>query len=411
MYKDNFLCRAHILMSVITGHIVVKYFTLPFNEVEIENWAKTQKEALAGPVTFGQLFTTPECSTRAKEIMEIVQIYAHVPTMIGCSASGLIAGQQEIENEAGFCVALYHLPDTHARAIHLPLQAFETVDRAEHLRAAIGPSPENVNAWTLFASSESIGNEAWLPDWDHATGHRTTIGGFACAAPNAHESALYLNGAVHTEGAVALGLEGAVTIEPLVSQGCRPVGSPWTITQAEANVIHKIGNRPILEVLRDTLEGMSQKEQQKARGNIFIGLVLDEYKASFSAGDFLVRNLAAIDPKTGAVAIATPLRIGQNLQFQIRDANTASSDFEQHLKDKAAELAGRTIYGSCLCDCIGRGTSLYGVPDHDVGIIHEIYPDLPIIGLFCNGEFGPSKNHTLLHGYAASFGLFVKVVS
>ena len=395
-------------MSVLPGHSVVKYFTLPFNEVEIENWAMAQKEALAGPVTFGQLFTTPECSRRAKEIMEIVQIYAHVPTIIGCSASGLIAGNQEIENEAGCCIALYHLPGTQARAIHLPLDVFEPADRAAKIRAAIGPHPEHVNAWTLFASSESIGNEAWLPDWDHATEHRTTIGGFACAASNAHESALYLNGAVHTDGAVALGLEGAVTIEPLISQGCRPVGSPWTITQAQDNVIHQIGNRPILEVLRDTLEGMSQKEQQKARGNIFIGLVLDEYQASFSVGDFLVRNLAAIDPQTGAVAIATPLRVGQNLQFQIRDAHSASNDFEMHLKEKAAELAGRSIYGSCLCDCIGRGTSLYGVPDHDVAIIHDTFSELPIVGLFCNGEFATSQNRTLLHGYAASLGLFVK---
>ena len=395
-------------MSVLPGHSVVKYFTLPFNEVEIENWAMAQKEALAGPVTFGQLFTTPECSRRAKEIMEIVQIYAHVPTIIGCSASGLIAGNQEIENEAGCCIALYHLPGTQARAIHLPLDVFEPADRAAKIRAAIGPHPEHVNAWTLVASSESIGNEAWLPDWDHATEHRTTIGGFACAASNAHESALYLNGAVHTDGAVALGLEGAVTIEPLISQGCRPVGSPWTITQAEDNVIHQIGNRPILEVLRDTLEGMSQKEQQKARGNIFIGLVLDEYQASFSVGDFLVRNLAAIDPQTGAVAIATPLRVGQNLQFQIRDAHSASNDFEMHLKEKAAELAGRSIYGSCLCDCIGRGTSLYGVPDHDVAIIHDTFSELPIVGLFCNGEFATSQNRTLLHGYAASLGLFVK---
>ena len=395
-------------MSVLPGHSVVKYFTLPFNEVEIENWAMAQKEALAGPVTFGQLFTTPECSRRAKEIMEIVQIYAHVPTIIGCSASGLIAGNQEIENEAGCCIALYHLPGTQARAIHLPLDVFEPADRAAKIRAAIGPHPEHVNAWTLFASSESIGNEAWLPDWDHATEHRTTIGGFACAASNAHESALYLNGAVHADGAVALGLEGAVTIEPLISQGCRPVGSPWTITQAEDNVIHQIGNRPILEVLRDTLEGMSQKEQQKARGNIFIGLVLDEYQASFSVGDFLVRNLAAIDPQTGAVAIATPLRVGQNLHFQLRDAHSASNDFDMHLNEKAAELAGRSIYGSCLCDCIGRGTSLYGVPDHDVAIIHDTFSELPIVGLFCNGEFATSQNRTLLHGYAASLGLFVK---
>lgn len=394
-------------MSVISGHSVVKYFNLPFSEAEVEAWAKAQTETLAGPATFGLLFTTPGCSSRAKEIMEIVRIYAQVPTIIGCSANGLIANQHEIENEAGFCVALYHLPDTQARAIHLPLEPFENADRPGALRTALG-NPGTVNAWILFASSESIGNEAWLPDWDQATDHRTTIGGFASSAPEESESTLYLNGDVLTEGAVALGLEGAVTIEPLVSQGCRPVGSPWTITQADHNIIHKIGNRPILEVLRDTLESMSQQEQQQARGNIFIGLVLDEYKSSFGTGDFLVRNLAAIDPKTGAVAIATPLRVGQNLQFQIRDAHTAAIDFEQHLQAKAADLAGRAIYGGCLCDCIGRGTSLYGVPDHDVGTIHEIYPNLQVAGLFCNGEFGPGKNRTLLHGYAASLGLFVK---
>ncbi|CAA6691973.1 Unannotated [Lentimonas sp. CC19] len=408
MCKDNFLCNEHSLMSVLTGHSVVKFFNLPFNEVEVENWATAQRDILVDQPTFAQLFTTPECSRHAKEIMEIVQIYAHAPTIIGCSASGLIADQQEIENEAGFCIALYHLPETQVRAIHLPLESFSTTNRVEKLRAALGANPQAVNAWTLFASSESIGNEAWLPDWDQATEHHTTIGGFACAAPNDRESTLYLNGSVLTEGAIALGLEGAVTIEPLVSQGCRPVGSPWTVTQAHDNVIHQIGNRPILEVLRDTLEGLSQKEQLQARGNIFIGLVLDEYKNNFRTGDFLVRNLAAIDPKTGAVAIATPLRIGQNLQFQIRDASTASADFEQHLQAKAKELANRTIYGSCLCDCIGRGTSLYGVPDHDVSMIHDIYPELPIVGLFCNGEFGPSKNRTLLHGYAASLGLFVK---
>jgi len=395
-------------MSVITGHSVVKFFHLPLNEVEVEEWATAQREILVGEPTFAQLFTTPECSRHAKDIMEIVQIYAHAPTIVGCSASGLIADQQEIEGEAGFCIALHHFPETQVRALHLPLHLFDTPQRVEQLRTALGPAPQDVNAWTLFASSESIGSEAWLPDWDQATERHTTIGGFACADPNGNESTLYLNGAVLTEGAVALGLEGAVTIEPLVSQGCRPVGSPWIITQAHDNVIHQIGNRPILEVLRDTLENMSHKEQQQARGNIFIGLVLDEYKNNFRAGDFLVRNLAAIDPKTGAVAIATPLRIGQNLQFQIRDATTASADFEQHLQAKAKALSGRAIYGSCLCDCIGRGTSLYGVPDHDVGIIHDIYPDLPIVGLFCNGEFGPSKNRTLLHGYAASLGLFVK---
>jgi small ligand-binding sensory domain FIST len=395
-------------MSVVSGHSVVKYFDLPFSGMQIETWAKEQKDLHPGPATFAILFTTQECISAAEEIMEIVRIYAQVHTVIGCCANGLIAGSREIEDGAGFSIALYYLPETQARAIHLPIEHFESADRTAALRSAIGPNPETVNAWMLFASPQSIGNEAWLPDWDEATDHHVTVGGFAGTDTSAQEAFLYLNGKIFTDGAVALGLEGAVTIEPLVSQGCRPVGSPWTVTQAEDNIIHQIGNRPILEVLRDTLEGMSQREQKQARGNIFIGLVLDEYKPSFGTGDFLVRNLAAIDPKTGAVAIATPLRVGQNLQFQIRDAHTASIDFEELLRAKATELGKRAIYGTCLCDCIGRGSSLYGVPDHDVSVIHDIFPEVPVIGLFCNGEFGPTKDQTLLHGYAASLALFVR---
>ncbi|MGB0409703.1 MAG: FIST signal transduction protein [Opitutales bacterium] len=392
-------------MPLASRHSVVQYFSLPLDDAQFEEWATDQRTKLAGPATFGLLFCAPDAVPDAREILEILRIYAQVPVMLGCSAGGVIAESREIENEGGFCVALYHLPGTQAHALHLP-EATLAGDDGAALQGALKGYREAVNAWMLFASSESFANDVWLDHWDHAAGAKPTVGGFA-GAMGESASALFCDGTVHTGGAVALALEGDVTIDPLLSQGCRPVGSPWTITRAERNIIHQIGNRPILEVLRDTLEGMSQDEQRQARGNIFIGLVMDEYKASFGTGDFLVRNLAAIDPKTGAVAIATPTRTGQNLQFQIRDARTASVDLEELLKQRLAELAGSTIYGACLCDCIGRGSSLFGVPNHDVGIVQRLLPDLPLGGLFCNGEFAPVKGRTLLHGYAATLGLFV----
>ncbi len=395
-------------MSVVSNHSVVRYFSLPFVEVEIEEWASQQLELLEGAPTFGCLFCTAEALPYALEILEIVRIYAHVPVMIGCSGSGLVADDREIEGEAGFTIALYHLPETRATVRHIPAEPMLADDRGASLKDFLGDSVDSANAWMLLASSESLASESWLVDWDRAIGGQVTMGGFASGDLRIQESFLFCDGQIHSDGAVALSLEGAVTIEPVVSQGCRPVGSTWTVTQADHNVIHQIGNRPILEVLRDTLEGMSREDQQQARGNIFVGLVHDEYKANFRTGDFLVRNLAAIDPKTGAVAIATPLRVGQNLQFQIRDAQSASFDFEQALQRKLVEVGHRSIFGATLCDCIGRGSSLFGVPDHDVGVIRASLPELPIGGAFCNGEFGRVNGRTYLHGYAASLGLFVR---
>lgn len=395
-------------MSVVPNHSSVHYFDLPFSATELEAWAAAQREALPGPVTFGMLFCTERALPRAQEILEIVQIYAHAPVMVGCSGSGLIADSKEIEGEAGFCVALYHLPETQATVRHIPSEVLLAEYKGASIRRFLGSDVNRANAWMLFASSESLGSESWLSDWDMATDHAVTVGGFACGETQALESSMFCQREVFQEGAVALALEGAVTIEPMLSHGCRPVGTPWTVTQAENNVIHRIGNRPILEVLRDTLEGMSQQEQKQARGNIFVGLVMDEYKASFEAGDFLVRNLAAIDPKTGSVAIATPPRVGQNLQFQIRDGESASADLETALDACRERIGSKDIFGACLCDCIGRGSSLFGVPDHDANVIRTALPGLSVGGVFCNGEFGSVKGHTSLHGYAASLGLFVR---
>jgi len=392
-------------MPVAFHHSVVQHFSLPLKESKLVSWATKQKTELAGPVTFGLVFCAPEAVPVAAEILEIVRIYAHVPVMIGCSAGGLIANTREIENEGGFCVSLYHFPETRAHALHLTESYFTDQDGAS-LREALRPVLKHSNSWMLFASSKGMTNDVWLRYWDQATHGQPTVGGFAGRLVDG-SGALFCGGAVYDEGAVALALEGEVRIDPLLSQGCRPVGSPWTITRAENNIIHQIGNRPILEVLRDTLEGMSQREQQQAKGNIFIGLVMDEYKSSFGTGDFLVRNLAAIDPQTGAVAIATPTRTGQNLQFQIRDANMASVDFEELLRRRLKELKDATIYGACLCDCIGRGSALFGVPDHDVQVVQSLLPGLSLGGLFCNGEFAPVNGRTLLHGYSVSLGLFV----
>jgi len=394
-------------MPVAEGYSVVAHFPLPFSEERLEAWCREARERMSGDVDLALVFSGFPGTRHLSEIIEVVRIYGRAPALVGTSSVGLIAGGRELENDRGFTVALYHFPDTEVRTHRLPPDLFDGPATDQDLRRELGESAGDANAWMVFASPESMTSDAWLPEWDVATGGKPTVGGFVSLSPSNTGTILIGDGETFGDGAVALSLHGGTTIDPMVAQGCRPVGEIWTVTEAEKNVIRQIGNRPILEVLRDTLEGMSRKDQKRARGNIFIGVVHDEYKASYRTGDFLVRNLAAIDPKSGAVAIATPLRVGQNLQFQIRDAAAASSNLEKQLDTLALRSIGRRVFGGCLHGCIGRGTSLFGVPDHDAGMIQDRFPGLPLTGVFCNGEFGPVGGRTLLHGYAASFGLFV----
>ena len=48
---------------------------------------------------------------------------------------------------------------------------------------------------------------------------------------------------------------------------------------------------------------------------------------------FLVRNIIGADPKSGAVQINAVPRVGQTLQYQLRDSRVASDELKRLLRD------------------------------------------------------------------------------
>jgi small ligand-binding sensory domain FIST len=94
------------------------------------------------------------------------------------------------------------------------------------------------------------------------------------------------------------------------------------------------------------------------------------------------------------------LRRGQTLQFQLRDAQTSDTDF-QNLLGVMPE-GGSSPRGALLVSCCGRGQGLYGEPDHDASLVQSMRGPLPLAGFFANGEFGPVDGRNYIHGYTSS---------
>jgi small ligand-binding sensory domain FIST len=84
-------------------------------------------------------------------------------------------------------------------------------------------------------------------------------------------------------------------------------------------VIYALGGQPAYRALESAFETLSDDEKSNARGNLFAGLAGSEYIHEFHCGDFLVKNIIGADPDSGAVVIAGIPRIGQTLQYQIRN--------------------------------------------------------------------------------------------
>ena len=241
--------------------------------------------------------------------------------------------------------------------------------------------------------------ESWMRSWNEAYAPLPTFGGSASGIFSEQTTQIYLNGDVFEEGGVAISVGGDVKLAGVVSQGCTPIGEPWTLTRVEQNLIHQIANRPAYAVLAETFQKLPPADQQKARGNLLIGLVVNEYLEDFHRGDFLVRQLIGGDPNSGVLAVGALPRAGQTMQFQRRDAAAASEDMSELLVRAKKNAGGATIYGGCLCCCNGRGKNLFGVPNHDAGLTQKQLGPLGLAGFFCNGEIGPVGEKSFLHGF------------
>ncbi|MDP6718425.1 MAG: FIST C-terminal domain-containing protein, partial [Pirellulaceae bacterium] len=56
--------------------------------------------------------------------------------------------------------------------------------------------------------------------------------------------------------------------------------------------------------------------------------------------------------------------------------------------------------------CNGRGTRLFQEPHHDAAAILNRWGDIPVAGMFAQGEIGPIGGGNFVHGFTASIALF-----
>ena len=397
------------LCSMTPPYSVADHWQGTFDEDALRVWATGLHARLGGrDVSLGLVFMTPAFFAHASEILEIIQVHARVPLLVGCSSSSLVCNSHEIEENAGVTLGLYSLPGAMLTAVHFRQVQVDDCRAPSDWHAHTGVEAEATNGWLTFVDPFHIDSEAWLEQWNEAYPGLPIVGGLASGDLSHQRTQVYLNGEVLDEGGVAVSVGGDIRLASVISQGCTPIGETWTLTGVDRNLIQRIGNRPAYEVLAETFHGMSTEEQLKSRGNLFVGLVINEYLEDFHRGDFLIRNLLGADPGSGQIAVGAFPRTGQTLQFQRRDAAAATEDMHELLARAKADLKGARIYGGCLCNCNGRGKSLFGASDHDAGIVQQELGPFGLTGFFCNGEIGPVGSRNFLHGYTASLALFVQ---
>jgi small ligand-binding sensory domain FIST len=330
------------------------------------------------------------------------------PIVLGATGLGVMAQEHESERKPAICVMGLRLPGAVLTPVRLTASSIANAADPHAWRQRAGVLPEDGGAWILLANPFRFDVTAGIAGLTAAYPDATVIGGIASPDPVSRRTALMLNGEAMFDGAVALAIGGPYSLRTTLSQGAEPFGHPWTITGVDGEWIETIAGRPALQVLDETLRNVPEELRIRTQRNLLIGLAVDEYRDSFKRGDFVVRNLAGIDQTSGAIAIGAEPRVGQTIQFQIRDAATADLDLGFSLDALRQELTGVEPIAALAFMGSDRGEQLFGQPHHDARLIHKKLAGIPTLGLVTAGEIAPSGGRPILQSMSTAIGLLVR---
>ncbi len=342
------------------------------------------------------VFISPHFGGAAEDIGGVLRAVLEPRALIGSTNHAVCGTGREVEGTPAISVWAASFASTTVRTVRLDVDEF--TDGSTLLG---WPGHDSADAHTLVLLTEpfTFPVDGVLHALAATDPGLQVIGGMASGANGPGVNRLLVDHEVFARGAVGVLLSGADPVTAVVSQGCRPVGQPFTVTAVDGHYLRELGGRPALERLQEIAATMTEEERDQLQTGLHLGLVVDEHLVEFGRGDFLIRSITGARGDDGALAVGGPIELGHTVQFQVRDAIAADADLRQM-------LVGHSARGALMFTCTGRGEHLFDVPNHDAAVLADLLGPIPMAGGFCAGEIGPVGTGNHVHTFTTSVALF-----
>lgn len=361
------------------------------------------RKSLGGTPDLAVVFFSREHAAKADLLAQQLCDALGTKNVLGCSGESIVGVGQEVEEGPAISVWLAKWPGVSTHLLNL------NFERTAEGGVIQGWPDDLVGEWPdgsflmLLGEPYSFPADALLERLNEDRPGVAVVGGMASGGHTPGENRLILGRKSFSEGAAAALISGPIRLRTIVSQGCRPIGRHFVVTKSERNTIQELGGKPALIQLKEIFDELPNREKLLVQRAPHLGRVVSEYQDKFEQGDFLVRNVIGSDP-SGAIAVTDYIRVGQTVQFHIRDQESADAELKQLLA--AAKKQKPLPLGGLLFTCNGRGTRLFSQPHHDAAAIEKALGKIPLAGFFAQGELGPIGKQNFMHGFTASIALF-----
>jgi small ligand-binding sensory domain FIST len=299
---------------------------------------------------------------------------ANCTQVFGCSATGIFTEEDWVLDSPAAAVMVFG--------------GNVSIQTAKHHQ------PEQV---LLTISAPNAINSTWLNDGN------ARYGGISGDVVGQGPFSVWQNAKGGNTGKVDAHIAG-VKLASKASHGFKMLTKPKQIQRTHDFDIALLDNKSPLTTLQKTW-----KTQSKSDAPIPLHLMMAVYADSAEAinhGEFNQTNLISIDVSTGSITLAQPLNAGQFLSWGLRDQIVAEADLLLTIQQLTQELGATPAFG-LLFSCLGRGPFYDGI-DHDLKIIAQQLPNMPLIGFYGNGEISNIAGKNQLLPYSAVLSLFTE---
>ncbi len=348
--------------------------------------------------TIGVLYVSEPAAVALPALVRRLSVDTGVKQWVGGVGLGVMAAGREVYNRPAAAALIARLPEDGFRlfgptddpAAELPRRHAEWIERSTPTLALIHGDPrcENIVRAVVDAASAS---GAFLVGG--LVSHRFETPLLAGNVAGSGDA----DGALGKAGLAGVMLTPEVAVATGLTQGCMPIGPVHRVDEARDNVVMVIDGRPALSVFYDDIGPELARDPRRLGGIIFVGLPV----TGSDTGDYLVRNLMAIDPRQGWIVLGAEVAPGDQILFCRRDPDSARADLDRMLRQLAKRLPGPPKAGIYV-SCIARGAALFGEPGCESATVRDVLGDFPLIGFFANGEISRDR----LYGHTGVLTLF-----
>lgn len=324
------------------------------------------------------LFLTSEYAKDPSSAIKAAARAAGCTQVIGCSATGIFTEEEWVLDGAAAAAMVF------GQSISLNTIA------GQH---SAGP------LMTLAAPSAM--NSTWLAD------SASRYGGVSGDATGYGPFSVWQNGKGATQGYCEVSFK---TLQTAVaaSHGLKLISAPAKISLAEDYDVLTIDTVSALGHL--TSAWLNQDNAAYSSTEIPFHQLVAVYADSEQAivdGQYHVATIIHPQDEHGAVTLSKQLHTTQWISWAVRDANKAQIDIVKTATQLGQQLNQDPIFG-LLFSCLGRGPSYYDGSDQDLELIKTLFPGMPVIGFYGNGEIAPILDKNELLQYSAVLGLFAE---